>query len=190
MPEYEAAGEAAREEAAREAAGRWHALAAGPQGADMVLLDGFHALKHALRFGADVPLAVAEDRPAALALAAELAPDLAPRLAGLLVPVPPALYRSLVPRPHPTGVAALAARPPAAGFTGPRTSPLLVLDEPRNLGNTGAVIRLAAGFGASGVVTTGALDPWHPAAVRAGAGLHFALPVARRAVPGLPAGPL
>ncbi|SCE24726.1 hypothetical protein GA0115246_113084 [Streptomyces sp. SolWspMP-sol7th] len=88
MRENEVAGEAAREAAAREAAGRWHALAAGLDGMAVVLLDGFHALKHALRFGADVPLAVAEDRAAALALADELAPDLAPRLAELLVPVP------------------------------------------------------------------------------------------------------
>ncbi|MET8557472.1 TrmH family RNA methyltransferase [Streptomyces sp. NPDC004959] len=190
MRENEEAGEAAREAVAREAAGRWHALTTGLEGVAVVLLDGFHALKHALRFGADVPLAVAEDRAAALVLAEELAPDLAPRLADLLVPVPPALYRSLVPRPHPTGVAALAGRPPEPGFAGPRTSPLLVLDEPRNLGNAGAVIRLAAGFGASGVVTTGDLDPWHPAVVRAGAGLHFATPVARRAVPELPPGPL
>jgi RNA methyltransferase, TrmH family len=45
------------------------------------------------------------------------------------------------------------------------------------LGNVGAVVRLAAGGGASGVVTTGTLDPWHPAVVRGAAGLHFALPV-------------
>lgn len=29
-----------------------------------VLLDGFHALKHALRFGAEVPVAVTSDRAA------------------------------------------------------------------------------------------------------------------------------
>ncbi|MEU3194404.1 TrmH family RNA methyltransferase, partial [Streptomyces sp. NPDC006992] len=34
------------------------------------------------------------------------------------------------------------------------------------------------------------LDPWHPAAVRAGAGLHFATQVARRQVTELPDGPL
>lgn len=30
---------------------------------DSVLLDGFHALKHAVRFGARVPVAVTTDRP-------------------------------------------------------------------------------------------------------------------------------
>ncbi len=40
------------------------------------------------------------------------------------------------------------------------------------------------------MLTTGDADPWHPAAVRAGAGLHFAVPVARRPVTQLPDLPL
>ncbi|MGW2723596.1 TrmH family RNA methyltransferase [Streptomyces sp. NPDC001492] len=160
-----------------------------------VLLDGFHALKHALRFGAEVPVAVTADRRAALALAEELAPDVRDALDGLLTEVPEPTYRRLVPRPHPTAVAALAVRPSRADHLerlahSPRTAPVVVLDNPRNLGNAGAVIRLAAGFGATGVVTTGTLDPWHPTVVRGGAGLHFATTVERLAVDELPAGPL
>ncbi|MER6421646.1 TrmH family RNA methyltransferase [Streptomyces sp. NPDC001137] len=160
-----------------------------------VLLDGFHALKHALRFGAEVPVAVTADRGAALALAEELAPDVRDALDGLLTEVPEPTYRSLVPRPHPTAVAALAVRSSRAANLeklahSPRTAPVVVLDNPRNLGNAGAVIRLAAGFGATGVVTTGTLDPWHPTVVRGGAGLHFATAVERLAVEELPAGPL
>ncbi|MGF0174694.1 TrmH family RNA methyltransferase [Streptomyces sp. Marseille-Q5077] len=160
-----------------------------------VLLDGFHALKHAVRFGAEVPVAVAVDRDAALALADELAPDVRAALDALLTQVPESTYTSLVPRPHPTGVAALAARPPRAAnleklARTPRTAPVVVLDNPRNLGNAGAVIRLAAGFGATGVVTTGTLDPWHPTVVRGGAGLHFATAVERLDVAELPPGPL
>ncbi|MGK9459997.1 TrmH family RNA methyltransferase [Streptomyces sp. G6] len=160
-----------------------------------VLLDGFHALKHALRFGAEVPVAVTADRPAALALADELAPDVRSALDGLLTEVAPETYASLVPRPHPTAVAALAVRPSReAGLRAlahtPRRAPVVVLDQPRNLGNAGAVIRLAAGFGATGVVTTGTLDPWHPTVVRGGAGLHFATAVERLEVAELPSGPL
>ncbi|MEU6573219.1 TrmH family RNA methyltransferase [Streptomyces sp. NPDC046805] len=160
-----------------------------------VLLDGFHALKHALRFGAEVPVAVTTDRRAALALAEELAPDVRDALDALLAEVPEPVYASLVPRPHPTAVAALAVRPlreanlERLGHT-PRTAPVVVLDHPRNLGNAGAVIRLAAGFGATGVVTTGTLDPWHPTVVRGGAGLHFATAVERLSVDELPSGPL
>ncbi|SED98759.1 tRNA G18 (ribose-2'-O)-methylase SpoU [Streptomyces sp. 3213] len=172
------------------AAADWHRLAE-----TAVLLDGFHALKHALRFGAEVPLAVTTDRPAALALAADLAPDVRDTLDALLTEVPETTYRSFVPRPHPTAVAALAVRPARAANLEkiahtPRSTPVVVLDNPRNLGNAGAVIRLAAGFGATGVVTTGTLDPWHPTVVRAGAGLHYATAVERLAVDELPPGPV
>ncbi|WP_055493895.1 RNA methyltransferase [Streptomyces sp. TP-A0356] len=160
-----------------------------------VLLDGFHALKHAVRFHARVPVAVTTDRRAALALADELAPDVRETLDALLTEVPEALYQGLVPRPHPTGVAALAVRPAREANLEvlrrtPRSAPVVVLDNPRNLGNAGAVIRLAAGFGATGVVTTGTLDPWHPTVVRGGAGLHFATAVERLSVPELPPGPV
>ncbi|MFI1210200.1 TrmH family RNA methyltransferase [Streptomyces sp. NPDC020802] len=168
----------------------WHWLAD-----TAVLLDGFHTLKHAVRFRADIPVAVTTDRQAALALADELAPDVRDTLDALLTEVPEATYRALVPRPHPTAVAALAVRPSREANLGalartPRTAPVVVLDQPRNLGNAGAVIRLAAGFGATGVVTTGTLDPWHPTVVRGGAGLHFATAVERLAVEELPAGPV
>ncbi|MFD9491020.1 MULTISPECIES: TrmH family RNA methyltransferase [unclassified Streptomyces] len=168
----------------------WHRIAG-----DSVLLDGFHALKHAVRFGADIPVAVTTDRRATLELAAELAPDVRAALDGLLAEVPEAAFAHLVTRPHPTSVAALAVRPSRAAHLEtlartPRTAPVVVLDDPRNLGNAGAVIRLAAGFGATGVVTTGTLDPWHPTVVRGGAGLHFATAVERLTVDELPPGPV
>ncbi|WP_460107226.1 TrmH family RNA methyltransferase [Streptomyces sp. YKOK-J1] len=173
-----------------DALARWRASAGSA-----VLLDGFHALKHALRFGAQVPVAVTTDRGAALALAEELAGDVRDALGELLTEVPASAYASLVPRPHPTGVAALAVRPSREAHLRalartPRPAPVVVLDNPRNLGNAGAVIRLAAGFGATGVVTTGTLDPWHPTVVRGGAGLHFATAVERLGADELPAGPL
>ncbi|MGW1895232.1 TrmH family RNA methyltransferase [Streptomyces sp. NPDC002004] len=168
----------------------WRALADSS-----VLLDGFHALKHAVRFGARVPVALTGDRASALALADDLAPDLRAPLGDLLVEVPEDMLRALVPRLHPTNVAALAVRPSRAANLEalarmPRQAPVVVLDNPRNLGNAGAVIRLAAGFGATGVITTGTLDPWHPTVVRGGAGLHFATAVERLDVAELPPGPV
>lgn len=162
---------------------------------DAVLLDGFHALKHALRFGADVRVAVTASKEAALALAASLADDVTDRIRDLVVEVPVQTLRELVPRIHPTQVAALATRRSrqtnVAGLGRlPRTSPIVVLDNPRNLGNVGAVVRLAAGFGVTGVVTTGDVDPWHPNAVRAGAGLHYATAVERFPSSDLPPGPM
>ena len=78
-----------------------------------MLLDGFHALKHAVRFQAEVPVAVTANRRAALALADDLAPDVRDALDALLTEVPEATYQALVARPHPTAVAALAVRPRA-----------------------------------------------------------------------------
>lgn len=169
---------------------RWEA--AGP---GAVLLDGLHALKHALRFGAGVRVAVCRDRAGVLGLVGELAPDVAVAFGEIVEEVPEGVFRELVPRGHPTGVAALAGRRGrgenlAALAAEPRSAPVVLLDNPRNLGNVGAVVRLAAGFGATGVVTTGDLDPWHPNVVRAGAGLHYATAVERVAADALPGGPL
>jgi tRNA G18 (ribose-2'-O)-methylase SpoU len=178
------------EDEAAAAVGRWRATAPGA-----VLLDGFHALKHALRFGAEVHVAVTADKEATLRLAAELAPELTAELDSRVTAVPAAALRELVTRVHPTAVAALAARRDrdanlAALSRLPRHAPVVVLDRPRNLGNVGAVVRLAAGFGVTGVITTGDIDPWHPNAVRAGAGLHYATAVERTAGGELPPGPL
>lgn len=175
---------------ARRVAQQWRAAAP-----DAVLLDGFHALKHALRFGADVRTVLACDKAAVLALAAELAEDVSASIDSLAVAVPAQVLSELVPRVHPTGIAALAGRPSRLANLDslarrPRRAPAVVLDSPRNLGNVGAVIRLAAGIGASGVITIGDMDPWHPNAVRAGAGLHFATAVERLSLAELPPGPL
>lgn len=164
----------------------WRALAQNPA---TVFLDGFHATKHALRFGADIPLIVSADKSETLTLARALAPDLAAAFADRVVEISDDLYRELVPKRHPTATAALAHRP-ASRQTADRGSPIVLLDNPRNLGNVGAVVRLAAGMGCSGVLTTGDMDPWHPQVVRGSAGLHFAVPVARTDIGGLPPGPL
>ena len=82
------------------------------------------------------------------------------------------------PVSHPTGVEGVAARPPEdRSVLTARSAPLVLLDAPRHPGNAGAVVRVAAAAGASGVALTGALDPWGTACVRGSAGLHLALPV-------------
>ena len=68
---------------------------------------------------------------------------------------------------------------PAAALADPRAAPVVLLEDPRDLGNMGACVRVAAAADIAGVLTTGTHDPWHPDALRGAAGLHFALPVAR-----------
>jgi RNA methyltransferase, TrmH family len=155
---------------------------------ELTVVEGFHALKHALRFGAELVEAVATDPPELEAMAAELAPDLQGRLAGQVEAVDKETLADLVPLVPHTGVAAIARRrrvDPAAALADPAPEPAVLLEDPRNMGNIGACIRVAAAAGAAGVFTTGENDPWHPDAVRGAAGLQFALPVAR--VESLPA---
>lgn len=147
----------------------------------LAVLEGFHALKHALRFGAELLEAVAADRGALEELSAELAPDLAGSLAERTAPVAAELLAELVPQAPRTGVVAIARRPAvdvAALLAGPGRAPLVLLEDPRTMGNLGASVRVAAAAEAAGVLTTGSNDPWHPDALRGAAGLHFALPVA------------
>lgn len=148
----------------------------------MVVLEGFHALKHALRFDAKIEAAYTDDLDAVMGLAEALAPDLSPIFKGLVAPVSADVFQALAPRPPKTGVFALAARPSidAAGLVlAEREAPAVLLENPAHLGNIGAVVRVAAAAGASSVLTLGNSDPWDPAAIRGAAGLHFALPVLR-----------
>ncbi len=158
--------------------------------AGLAVLEGFHAVKHALRFGAVIESAVTCDRTGVERLAATLAPDVSASLTTLLQHVPADIFAKLTPLPPATGIVALARRPapdPAPLLADPTGPPLVLLENPSDLGNIGAVVRVAAAAGAAGVVTTGRHDPWHPAALRGSAGLHFALPVA--SLPGLPTTP-
>jgi TrmH family RNA methyltransferase len=155
----------------------------------LAVLEGFHALKHALRFGAEVREAVAADPAGLERLAAQLAPDLAGTLVERVEPVEEDVIAQLVPQAPRTGVVAIARRPAVdvrAALDDPRPAPVVLLEEPRTMGNMGACVRVAAAADAAGVLTTGGNDPWHPDALRGAAGLHFALPVA--AVGELPAG--
>jgi TrmH family RNA methyltransferase len=147
----------------------------------LAVLEGFHALKHALRFGADLHEAVSCDRPQLERLAGELAPDVAGRLAAVAATVSPELLAELVPQAPRTGVVAIGRRPrvpPATLLADSREAPVVLLEDPRTMGNVGACVRVAAAADAAGLVTTGPSDPWHPDALRGAAGLHYALPVA------------
>jgi TrmH family RNA methyltransferase len=149
------------------------------------VLEGFHALKHALRFGAEVEAVLSSDPQGLEQLAGEFAPDVGDRLRELTTPVSDDVYRQLGGYAHHTRVAAIARRPgfDLAQALGRRDAPAVLLEDPRHLGNLGAVVRVAAAVDAAAVLTTGEQDPWDPVAIRGSGGLHFALPVARVDLP-------
>ncbi|HEX6023986.1 MAG TPA: TrmH family RNA methyltransferase [Solirubrobacter sp.] len=131
-----------------------------PPPTDLVRIEGFHALKHALRFGAEI-VEVTGDREQMEALAAALAPDL-----------------TLPPMAPGKDVVAFAKRPPFDLQRAlARPGPVIFVEAPHRLGNLGAAIRVAAAADAAAVLSTA--DPWHPTAIRGAAGLQFALPVAQ-----------
>ena len=148
----------------------------------LAVLEGFHALKHALRFGAQILEKVAHDPIQLASLAEALAPDIARVLLAGVDEVPAPVFRQLSPVPPATGVIALARRPEPSRFSSSKqpfakAAPVVLLENPRSHGNVGAAVRVAAAAGAAGLVATGLHDPWHPSALVGSAGLHFALPV-------------
>lgn len=167
----------------RDAPGAGDAIArirAARRDPDRVVLEGIHALKHAVRFDAALEVVVTPDLAALHRLLGQLAPDV--QLPVVAVELPDAAWRELVPRELPSPALAVARRPAADAATVlGAAGRVLVLEEPRHLGNLGAAVRVAAAADAGGVLVVGAADPWHPTSVRAAAGLQFALRTARTA---------
>ena len=153
----------------------------------LAVLEGFHAIKHAIRFGATIDSVATPGTVALRAFAERMASDIAPSLEALAREVDRSVFDQLAPTPPETGVIAIAKRrvtttaEVASIRTGP---PIVLLESPSHSGNIGAAIRAAAGAGAAAVVTTGPVDPWNPGALRGSAGLHYALPVLRTTTAG------
>lgn len=161
----------------QEVVNRYRGARSGPE---LTVLEGFHALKHALRFGGDV-VEIRTSSPRRLdRLARELAPDLAESLPGRAVETPEELFEDLAPRPPATGVIALARRrdaEPSEVLRAEGPGAVVLLERPSHLGNLGAAVRSAAAADAAGLLATGEHDPWHASALRGSAGLHYAIPV-------------
>ena len=150
----------------------------------LAVLEGFHPIKHAIRFGASFVSILTTDPEQIRRLADRLAPDVTQKIISEAEVVPLDVFARLTrPRsPIPTGIIALANRPVQSLeklLNSKDPQPIILLENPRDLGNMGAAIRVAAASGAAGLITIGEHDPWHPAAIRGSAGLHFALPVIR-----------
>jgi TrmH family RNA methyltransferase len=149
------------------------------------VLEGFHPARHAIRFGAHLETAVTYDRDRLLRLADRVAPESVPIIEPVLEVVDRERFQRLSRRSLSSPLLSIAARPDQdlARVFEPGTSPIVYLDRPRNPGNVGAVIRVAAAADVGAVVVAGDVDPWSPVVVRAATGLQFALPVGRAELP-------
>lgn len=96
-------------------------------------------------------------------------------------PLTPAQFASISTRENPRGIAAVGRQTwsDLSRLSHP-TGPVVVLHEPQDPGNLGTILRTCDAAGAAGVVLTGnAVDPWHPAALRAAMGATFGMPLVR-----------
>ncbi|MCL1906823.1 MAG: RNA methyltransferase [Propionibacteriaceae bacterium] len=134
-------------------------------------------MKHALRFGANVAEIYSDDKDRALGLAEGICPDLVPVLRERIQPMTATESKERSTQPIPTHVLGFA-EPPQWKFESclPTDQPTILLDDPRNSKNLGAVVRLGAAVGATGVLANGDVDFFNPMAVRGAAGLQWSIP--------------
>ncbi len=145
----------------------------------LAVIEGVQALKHAQRFKADIQLYITCDIELLQSLLAELADDVKDSIIAEITEVSEETFNKLSPQPHRTKVIALAKRRAYDISKIDDKRPIILLEEPRDLENIGAVIRVSAAADAGAVVITGPLDIWHPAIIRGSAGLHWSIPVLR-----------
>ena len=143
----------------------------------VVVIEGVQALKHAVRFEAEFEQIVTPDIELITNLLKELAPDTLQKVTQHITCVDDTVFSKLSTRPHRTKVIALAKQRSYKLTDIDPKKPIVYLEEPKDLENIGAVIRVAAGANAGAVCISGSANIWHPAVIRGAAGLHFALPV-------------
>lgn len=146
----------------------------------LAVLEGFHPARHALRFGVRLEVAVTYDKAKLFALAERLAPECVPEIDEVVQVVTRERFTRLSQRSLSSPLLSICTRPDydIEAVLADRTRPVVHLDRPRNPGNVGAVVRVAAAADL-GAVTVSGQDPWSPVAIRSGTGLQFAVPVAR-----------
>ncbi|MGH8638212.1 MAG: TrmH family RNA methyltransferase [Burkholderiales bacterium] len=158
---------------------RFKALAEAPD--DHVLLDGAHLLEEALAAGLAVDVVAVRDGGDAGPLAA-LARTAAARGARLLG-VTASVLAAISPVRHSSGVVSIARRRTILLEAALEHTPqlVLILVDVQDPGNVGAIIRVADGCGATGVITSErTADPFGWKALRGSMGSALRIPVAVR----------
>ncbi len=149
---------------------------------DLVVVEGVHAVKHAWRFGAEFEVVVTADKLALLELVAQIATEAEVGfLAEFVQEISELEFAQLSPHLVRTGVVALVKKPSVVDLSqiAQNEKPIVFVQNPRDLGNVGAVMRVSAGFGVACVMVSGTANPWHAEAIRGGAGLQFAQSIAQ-----------
>lgn len=147
---------------------------------DTVVVEGVHAFKHALRFGAAFQDVFVSDKAMVIDLAEKIASRReAEAIDQMATEIDTSLFEALAPKASRTGIVARAkkSKDDCVKELPDQEKPIIFLEEPHDTQNVGAVVRVAAGYGAAAVVVSGSINPWHADCIRSAAGLHWALPV-------------
>jgi RNA methyltransferase, TrmH family len=146
----------------------------------LVVLEGFHAIKHALLFGVSLSNIHTCEKPQILKACRQLSPDLLPKIEDVLVEIDRQEFNILSPNYIKTGIISTANKPNYTLEQIKNNSGFIVyLDHVRNLKNLGSIVRLCAARGVAGIVYSGTLDAWNPECVSVARGLQFAVPIVR-----------
>ncbi len=142
---------------------------------ELVVVEGVHALKHALRFGAEIVHIALQAENEAESLLTEFGTE--QEVAYVQEHselVSDCVWQTLSPRPPDTGLIALAKKPKMNNkFVG---DIVVFIENPHSLFNVGAIIRTAVATGVRSVAISGARhNPWHADCVSTARGLNFAL---------------
>jgi TrmH family RNA methyltransferase len=96
------------------------------------------------------------------------------------VPLTPQQFGSISTRDNPRGIACVGRQSwSRLEDLRPDAGTIVALYQPQDPGNLGTILRTCDAAGVGGIVLIGdAVDPWHPAALRAAMGATFGLPIA------------
>jgi len=150
---------------------------------ELVVVEGVHAIKHAIRFGAEfVHIAMKKDSEALEVLQKFGTDTEVTFLQNNAEFVNDEIWGTLAPHPPDTGVIALAKKPEntkleseahkSDGFMG---DTVVFIENPHSLFNVGAIIRTAVAAGVRSFAMSGRHNPWHADCISTARGLNFAL---------------
>lgn len=144
---------------------------------DIVVVEGVHAFKHAARFGAEFVDAITDDKKSAIALMRRIATVKDIEYVEQYVrEVTAEQFHKTASASLRTGIVAIAKKP-LYTIADVGDKQIIFIENPHDINNVGAVVRVAAGYGTGAVAILGEISPWHMLAIRAGAGLQWAVPI-------------
>jgi tRNA G18 (ribose-2'-O)-methylase SpoU len=142
---------------------------------EIVVVEGVHAFKHAARFGAEFVDVVTDDKEFVIKMMQKIATkgDVK-NVKEKMKEIDKKSFKEITTSSLRTHLTALAKKPKKQKID---NGIIVFLENPRDIDNVGAVMRVSAAAGVSTVCVSGEINPWHLHAIRAGAGLQFALNV-------------